>query len=341
MPRKTPRTPLQEPARFWTPWSGLSADQDTLLALLVFGGGIACALGAIHPMGPNAARGLEVMIAITNTLLALAIMIWHLGSRSWVQAGILLAMIIELTILIALTHSQIGLAIDLIAFPWISVYAACFLAPIVFVGYMGASTAMVLTASAFTSIVDPLNIAIRFTAPAWVAAFAIMLVMRGLVRRADTDNLTGILNRNGFFRHSNRAAAQRLERVTHLILIDLDDFKTVNDENGHLEGDRVLQDTATALDAALPAGSIVARIGGDEFAVLTFGQNDAGLHGTLSLLRTTLSCSFSYGLAPWLATWSLDEALAHVDRALYQDKRLRHGIVNIDSPARSSVLEPD
>lgn len=87
---------------------------------------------------------------------------------------------------------------------------------------------------------------------------------------ASTDPLTGLPNRRAFYDE----LTERLQRGAHvcsraaLILIDLDDFKTVNDTLGHGAGDELLKHVAVALRQSVRADDLVSRIGGDEFAVL-------------------------------------------------------------------------
>lgn len=89
-------------------------------------------------------------------------------------------------------------------------------------------------------------------------------------RLAETDPLTGFLNRRSFNDAVNmmvREAAATGDRAVTLIMIDLDNFKQVNDYNGHNTGDWLLQECAKRITACLPAQALVSRIGGDEFAV--------------------------------------------------------------------------
>jgi diguanylate cyclase (GGDEF)-like protein len=97
---------------------------------------------------------------------------------------------------------------------------------------------------------------------------------------AELDPLTGVSNRRGFDLALERAAATHEPYA--LILVDLDDFKRVNDEQGHPAGDAVLQSVAMATAAVARQGDCVARIVGDEFALLAPG---AGATGVLRLLR--------------------------------------------------------
>jgi diguanylate cyclase (GGDEF)-like protein len=91
-----------------------------------------------------------------------------------------------------------------------------------------------------------------------------------LARRASVDPLTGLANRALFHERLGQALARAAAdgSTCALLLLDLDDFKTVNDSLGHLRGDHVLVAVAERLRARLRAGDTAARLGGDEFAVL-------------------------------------------------------------------------
>jgi diguanylate cyclase (GGDEF)-like protein len=87
---------------------------------------------------------------------------------------------------------------------------------------------------------------------------------------AETDALTGLYNQRFFHETLRREVmrAQRYERMLALIVFDLDDFKSINDEIGHLAGDRVLAHAAERLREVVRSVDIACRIGGDEFAVI-------------------------------------------------------------------------
>ena len=87
---------------------------------------------------------------------------------------------------------------------------------------------------------------------------------------AETDALTGLYNQRYFHETLRREVlrAQRYERNLALIVFDVDDFKAINDQIGHLAGDRVLAQAADRLREAVRSVDVPARIGGDEFAVI-------------------------------------------------------------------------
>src|SRR5690606_15837998 len=89
---------------------------------------------------------------------------------------------------------------------------------------------------------------------------------------AENDSLTGLANRY-FFDESLRSAIPRAKRLNDqlaLLFLDVDNFKMINDSQGHLIGDQMLIEVARRLLAVVRTGDIVCRLGGDEFAVLAY-----------------------------------------------------------------------
>jgi diguanylate cyclase (GGDEF)-like protein len=89
-------------------------------------------------------------------------------------------------------------------------------------------------------------------------------------RLADIDALTGLRNRRYFHETLQResARAQRYGRRLALLVLDVDDFKAINERVGHLAGDAVLAETAARVRQVLRASDIACRVGGDEFAII-------------------------------------------------------------------------
>jgi diguanylate cyclase (GGDEF)-like protein len=137
---------------------------------------------------------------------------------------------------------------------------------------------------------------------------------------AELDPLTGVCNRRGFDLALERAAASHEPYA--LILIDLDDFKRVNDQQGHPAGDAVLQSVATVAATVARQGDCVGRIGGDEFALLAPGAGAAGVLRLLRDLRDSIEPAATYAAAMVPEDARTPEALvACADARLLAQKR--------------------
>ena len=170
------------------------------------------------------------------------------------------------------------------------------------------------------------------------------------LRQARRDPATGLFTRAGW----ETAAPGLLHRTDLCGMVDLDEFKQVNDTYGHSTGDRVLRAIATRLRAALPADSLLARLGGDEFVFLTnlpvetlASAADTLLGGLTARLRIrghAMQIGASLGLAVLAdlpnGPAQLHEIVAAADDAMYDAKIFRTGWCRYDpdlhstSPAR-------
>ncbi|MCA3219391.1 MAG: diguanylate cyclase [Burkholderiales bacterium] len=149
------------------------------------------------------------------------------------------------------------------------------------------------------------------------------------------DPLTHALNRRGLeeaFRLES-ARATRYESPLALSLIDLDDFKRINDTAGHLAGDRALVHLLTVMQAAVRPTDVIARLGGEEFAILFSATDlDAAVHATERVQQElikrpfehdaqTHALTFSAGTAAWRTGEALESLVQRTDAAMYQAKR--------------------
>lgn len=136
---------------------------------------------------------------------------------------------------------------------------------------------------------------------------------------ATTDDLTGLRNRRGFF----ELARQRWAGSTGtgaVGFVDLDGLKVVNDSGGHEAGDRLLRKVAAALQSSVRDSDVVARIGGDEFAVFSPDLAPAELH---TRLEQAVGRRASVGTAALTDIDLLPNALLDADARMYDAKR-RH-----------------
>lgn len=155
-----------------------------------------------------------------------------------------------------------------------------------------------------------------------------------LVRQATTDPMTGVLNRRAFHERIEQVRRVTPDHPATLALFDLDHFKQVNDRHGHAAGDAALLHFTDVLRANLRGEDAIARLGGEEFAVLFPGLAPAeALHAVervrAALERTRVvsgtaqfSITVSAGLAPMRDAMSGDEVLRIADLALYRAKAM-------------------
>jgi diguanylate cyclase (GGDEF)-like protein len=154
---------------------------------------------------------------------------------------------------------------------------------------------------------------------------------------AQTDTLTGIKNRRAFFDNTTRLVKQacRYERPLTTVMIDIDNFKTINDTHGHFIGDEVIRQVATLISQNLREVDIFGRMGGEEFG-LVFPETDFAEAQTLcerlrSLIEKltielnghALKITCSFGMACKSSEKdSIESLLTLADKALYKAKNL-------------------
>jgi len=156
-----------------------------------------------------------------------------------------------------------------------------------------------------------------------------------LEQAALTDGLTGMQNRR-YFDDALREYLQefrRIDRPVGLMILDLDHFKQVNDTHGHDVGDEVLRAVATCLRGMTRYHDVVARLGGEEFAVVTpnmdvellarFAERIRKAIANMSIMsgNVRLKVTTSVGLAVWDHKESAEDFYRRADRQLYEAKK--------------------
>ena len=156
------------------------------------------------------------------------------------------------------------------------------------------------------------------------------------VQAAITDKNTGAYN-NAYFLHYLKNELKRADRQNYpvsLLMLDIDDFKLVNDRHGHLAGDKVLREIAAKLDQSIREIDVLARFGGDEFAIFlpfTQKENAAGIAERIRLAienfavavndQASLTLSISIGVAGYApGVDTAQDVVQKADKALYTAK---------------------
>ncbi len=171
---------------------------------------------------------------------------------------------------------------------------------------------------------------------------------------AEVDPLTELSNRRGFEAHLQQAITRvaRTGQSASLMFIDLDNFKPINDNHGHLAGDAMLWAVANVLRHGVRDSDIVARLGGDEFAVILAGcslkrarriasdllESVRGLTIPWDLQR--LGVGASIGIAAIGGSMSVDDAVAAADAQCYRAKAEGRNNVQVEAPSGGQLPDP-
>lgn len=294
------------------------------LAILYLCGGLALLLTVAFPINRHAPVHLDLVIGLIACLLGLTIGI--LGRRiprSVLRAQVMVGPVMS-CVIVAHARTGTGVALAAFAYPWLVAYTAHF-----FDRRTLLVQATVITVGLGVSIhlndlphLGPLWVIVSATV--WIAGLVQGKLSRTLHSLADTDQLTGLLNRNGLHTAAlrERAVATRMGSALTVALIDLDNFKQVNDREGHGAGDRALAHLATAFRAHLRPGDTIARHGGDEFLLLLPATtlDEAGI--VLERLRApAIPLSWSAGVSEWLPGEDFEVCIRRADESLYAAKR--------------------
>ncbi|MEK8022444.1 MAG: GGDEF domain-containing protein [Candidatus Hydrogenedentota bacterium] len=170
------------------------------------------------------------------------------------------------------------------------------------------------------------------------SAQMLKLLVQRLEHDARSDMMTGLLNHATFWKMLEAERARHIRKKPGaaradsmcVLMVDIDFFKKVNDQWGHLVGDAVLIQTASLILAQVRPYDHVARYGGEEFAVILPDTTAEDARQIAGRIRTTIEAHFfpkeiritvSIGLAPMMNGESANELMAGVDAALYQAKK--------------------
>lgn len=187
-----------------------------------------------------------------------------------------------------------------------------------------------------------------------VLIVVIQTTVQDYTHESETDHLSGLLNRRGFDRRAQRMLAswQPAHHDAAVIMIDLDHFKQINDRFGHDEGDRVIRSFADVLTQTVPRTALIARTGGDEFAILLDRTAITGGRLIAEAIRQQVGSrsrggrayTLSQGVAQYQPGDSLSDLMQRADKAAYRAKKSGRDKVECDDanwqPASSQNVVP-
>jgi diguanylate cyclase (GGDEF)-like protein len=304
----------------------MHADRRTpavLLGVLYAVSGVLAGMTGAWPM--HARTPVELLLGVGAVGVLGGLALWTLAARvRWwmlhaavVLAGVLLALIAWAS---ATAVGVVGLGPALLS---LGLYAAHFFSLPAARLHLGV---LVGLASAGALAAEPSGFFM-----AWVALIASAVALTevqgrlasGLRTAATTDPLTGVANRRAWEAEAARhlARAARTGEFLSFALIDLDDFKEVNDREGHGAGDALLRELATRWSARLRQADLLGRYGGDEFVLCLPTTDEEGAWQVLGQLAATHSFAWTVGVATAQPGDTLSAVLGRADSHLYRRKR--------------------
>ncbi|MBX9243552.1 GGDEF domain-containing protein [Actinotalea ferrariae] len=295
-------------------------DESRILALAYLIAGLVVGVTALVPFSPTAPRALAAVLAVVGVGLTAALRRGGDALRGWhLHAGLGLATALIGTCVGASTTPS-GTVLTAVSFLWIGVFSATFHRRRVLLRHLagvGAALAAGLWGAAAESAPQT-----WFFLMATIGCISLVLNGRivDLRLEATTDELTGVLSRRAFrvAAELEMARAARTGQPLTLAVVDLDDFKRINDERGHAAGDAVLAGLARSWRRTLRADDVVGRFGGDEFILLLPHTDPPSATTVLGRLQADL-CAWSAGVAAWRGQ-DFDEWFRAADHDLYRVK---------------------
>jgi diguanylate cyclase (GGDEF)-like protein len=267
-------------------------------------------------------RTLAGLVIVATGLITLAAAVSQSGSADLVVLFLLPA--IAGACFLALPYSIVVLVVCSAAYGWLDAHR-----PAAAMAHTHWTTATLVLASAAAAV--------------WVLRRQLTAAHDELARLATCDPLTGLLNRRGF----EQRVEHEIERHRRagdpfvILLCDLDHFKAINDRHGHAVGDRVLVGVAATLLHGARAIDAVARVGGEEMAVLLVHCDRASAAGAAERLRLAVAehrpgepdVTISIGIAEAGPTELPAKLYARADGALYEAKRAGRNCIRAAAPS--------
>jgi len=235
--------------------------------------GVTGAIGLLATLFPPFDGSPPVLITwLSIGSIAVSLVVWIVGSS--VPPSLLHVFILfgsaGVSLVVAVAATAIGIAIATVIYIWIAVSVGRFFRAPVARAHVLIMCVLFGVALLLSDVPHSFSFWPIYASTLIITAEIMIRLSDQLRREASRDPLTGLLNRHGLEQSAEAVLAsfRRTGLRVSLAVIDLDDFKAVNDHGGHVAGDRLLAELATSWLGSLRTGDILARFGGDEFVLL-------------------------------------------------------------------------
>jgi diguanylate cyclase (GGDEF)-like protein len=306
-----------------TPRLDVRSLQAWTLAAAYLGGGLTCLAGAAFPMSPRAPVALGVVLGLVCLLAGAALIATR---RRLPPAGLQVAALggaVIAGVFVANSHTLAGLVVSASSLPWLGVWAAAFASPRRAIATATVATAVLALGVAASDAPGRIAAGAAVAATVWAATVAFVVVAVHVRAHLDTDPLTGLLNRAGLRRAAERVRrrADRHDETVGVAVLDLDDFKGLNDRNGHAAGDRARAELGRVWARPVGAEGLLGREGGDEFVLVVPGADRTEAQRLPVQLHAASTVRWTAGLTQWQRGEDLEACLERADHDLYRRKR--------------------
>lgn len=299
--------------------SVVPASWPLVVALVV--SALSVAAGFHTPAISQLFRTLAVVVVVVLLVIAIAVVI--LARHPWtVPTALVLVTACMVVLLAAAPDAATVLVLSYGAFAYL-VYAAYALPWRMLHLYV----ALYVVALTVGTVLSPAAVTVLTWCYLVVSPVTIGLILGHLMRWlrwfAFTDSLTGVIDRGAFVDAVTRslAASRRNGTPLSLAMVDVDNFKATNDAYGHAAGDQVLVDLVGEWRERLRGQDVIARVGGDEFAILLLGSSQRQAEEVMAALRASSTLDWSFGVAEAVPGDTAYALLHRADTAMYRAKR--------------------
>ena len=331
--------------------------RTVVLGVLMIAGGALAAVGVVLPPAGTGSDAVIVAVGAAGALVGLGLVAPRRARPEWLLGLVVLAGTGLITVA---TYEggtgPTGTGDNEMLYVWISLFSFYFFT------FRHAVAQFVALAIAYALLLSAQGVGLEDAATRLLVTLSTLLVsgllvarlrrwldgsLSDLTDRARIDSLSGLLNRAALEERAvvELARRRREQSSVGMLIIDVDGFKAVNDAAGHHAGDEVLCEVARVLERETREVDVVARVGGDEFAILLPGASTVAteaiaerlrnaVHAALAELGTGLGISIGVAVGP-NAGDTLEDLWQAADGAMYDAKRAGGNAVSATVPAQS------